>query len=189
MAWTPSLAVADIKAGPYILGRGAATSEVDVGEVNVVSGRCFYHYSEIKGGASLGPETTVEVVITGVAAYVTFGLMQNIGDDNKVVPALVYQGATLSTGPTKKTMTLDANTITGQGARENSLAARWVLHKKGVAALTDLSYDYVFPSAIVLPHDEEFDLMGTDGAIVVPCTLIAMPDTTYDVAIWGTDSA
>lgn len=189
MAWTNSASIPEIKSGPYLLGKGAAGSEIDVGDIRPVSSRIFYSINEIKGGASFGPDTTVDVVYTGLGAYVSFGLMQNIGDDAKATASYAFPGSTLSTGPTKKTMTLDANTITGLSAVGASHTDRWVLHQKAVSDESDTSYDIVFPRAVVVPTDEEFAMLGNEDAVIIPCMLIALPDGNNDLVIVGKDAA
>lgn len=188
MAWSNNLDIAEFFSSAYKLGKGTAGSESDVGEIREPRGRLYYTNTEIKGGACLGPDTTVEVVTTGVGFGATFFLMQNVANLTKDVFSLVMPGSTLSTGPTKKTLTIDANTICGVGAVAGSRTGRWVFHTKAVAADDDTTYDLVFPRGIVFPTDEEFPLDGTD-AVLIPCVLIGLPDANNDIAILGKDAA
>ena len=41
MSWTESKNIAEIKAGPYLLGKGSAGSETDFGEIRPVSARIY----------------------------------------------------------------------------------------------------------------------------------------------------
>ena len=188
MAWTPSLDIAEFSASAYILGKGAAGSEVDVGETDTPTGRIFFSVVEIKGGASLGSETTVDVVTTGVGAYAAFGLRQHLANLTRDIFTMVFPGSTLSAGPTNKTLTLDADTICGVAAIAGSLTGRWVFHSKAVTDLADTSQDIVFPRAIVIPTDDEIPLDGT-GPHVVRCMLIAMPDANNDIVVIGKNAA
>jgi hypothetical protein len=188
MAWTENLDIGEFLAGSYLLGKGAAGSEYDVGEIVNCKGTISYTYVDVMGGASLGSQTRVDAVCVGINAELTFGILQHIGNDTKDVVNLVAPNAALSAGATKKTMTLDANTICGISAIQGGDTERWVLHYKGTSSLTDLTDDIVFPRALVHLTDEEIDFAGEDGAIIIPCRLIAFPDTNNDVVVIGTNA-
>ena len=189
MTWSPSLSAAEIISGPYLLGKGTAGSETDIGEIIGLAGKIYYVTAEVKGGASLGTETVLDEVPIGIRAELTFGLMQNIGDTNKSVFAVAAPGSTPSTGPTSKALTFDANAICGIGFGAGSLTGRWVLHKKSVTDKADTSSDIVFPKGVVYPSDETFNLMGDDGAIIIPCRLVGFLDTNNYLVAIGKDAS
>jgi len=187
MPWTESALGADIIAGPFQLAQGSAGSETSLGDITDLKVTIGYETENIYGGAFFGTATIIDQVFTGVTVSATFGLLQHIGDLNKVVPALAAPGNVLSTGPTSKTLTLDVDVICGTVATDYD--ARWVLHKRSVASEADTSYDIVFPAAVVYFAPEEFGAMGDDGHLIIPCKLVAFPDSNKDIVIIGKDAA
>ncbi len=187
MAWTEKALAADIIAGPFQLAQGSAGSETSLGDITDLKVTIGYETEDVFGGAFFGTATVIDQVITGVTVNATFGLMQHIGDMDKVTTALATVGETLSTGPTSKTLTLDVDTICGTVATDYD--ARWVLHKRSVADESDTSYDIVFPAAVVYFAPEEFGAMGEDGHLIIPCKLVAFPDSNKDIVIIGKDAA
>lgn len=186
MAWAEKALAGDIIAGPLQLATGAAGSETSIGDIVELKITNGLEVEDIFGGAFFGTATRVNQVITGINVMATFGLLQHIGDLDKVVPALVSHGEVLSTGPTSKTMTWDVDVTCGTVATDYD--ARWVMHKRSVADEADTSYDLVFPSAWVYVAPEEYGAMGEDGHMVWPCVLVAFPDTNNDIVIFGKDA-
>ena len=187
MAWTPSEDLTSVFSGPFLVGTGAAGSEASVGEIRDLNLQVWYETADVTAGSFYGTATVIDQVFTGVRATASFMLMQNWGDKTQADPARVFPGSTLSAGPTSKTMTLDVGTISGTLATDYD--ARWVFHKYSVSDLSDTTSDITFPAAIVYPAPEEFSLTGEDGAVMIPCTLIAFPDASQDLVIVGKNAS
>jgi len=186
MSWTDGLTIGDIMPGIYKIGKGTAGSETGLGEIRNLELTPMMSKTDCKGGIMLGTETILDQVITGIGMMATFGFMQSLGDDDKGIWTSLMPGGTLSTGPTKKTMTLDADTICGTLA--SAYSSRWVFHWLGDGTESNLDHDIVFPNAWVHMANESIPLAGEDS-LVWPCVLVALPDANKDVVVFGTDAA
>lgn len=178
MAWTPSEDITKIYSGPFLIGVGAAASEVSMGEVAEVEVTTGYHLLDIYAGCFYGRQTKIDSIVDGIEAGATFMLLQT--DTTTLDTAFAL--ATLSAGATNKSMTLDVDTICGASLAASATRIRF--HKYSVASLTDETKDIIFPKAIIVPAPEPFSVDGS-GATMIPCVLLAFPDSNKDIVIFG----
>jgi len=186
MVWTPNLDLSEILSGPYFVGKGAAGSEFDLGEVRDLAMTPTYERADQMGGSFYGTATILGQQITGVNFTATFGLFQHIGNDMKDVMTLAFPGAALSAGTSSRTITFNVGTICG--TLGSAYAVRWVFHKVSEATKTVLTDDIVFPNAVVYPAGEPVILSGEETA-VIPMFLQAYPDSTGNIAVIGADAS
>lgn len=187
MPYTNNYAAAQMLHGPYDVLLGADGSEQSLGETLDLAYSPGLSVAEIKAGDLGGRETLLDLVINGVNPKASFILRQTkTADLYRAFPYLTY-----STGPTKRSLTL--NMLTHGGLSLASFAARLRFHLKGTADYTDKTDDKIFDKAILLPADDENSIAGQEGdgvAIVV----YGLPDTAAAPAlgnklVWGVNTA
>lgn len=191
MSWTESLDLAELASGPFLVAKGAAGSELSIGEIINLELSIEETMNDIACGTFFGTATIRDQVVNGVNVSATFGMFQNIGNNAKDTLNLVFPQGRLSTGPTKKTLSLRVWSSTGTfmvGKLASDNTDRWVFHKYSVSDLTDNSNDIVLPKARLFVGSDAIPL-NDEGSVVFPCMLRAYPDSNGDVLIIGKDAA
>lgn len=185
MAWTDNFSKAQILHGPYEVLLGTDGSENSLGDVRDVAFNPGLTVTEIKGGDLSGRDTTVHAIISGINPRAAFVIKQTkVADLFRAFPYL-----TLSTGPTKKSLSINCRTLGGKDL--SSYATRIRLHILTGTDITTKDDDKIFPLAIIVPADEDNDFSGQDSDGLA-CLLISLPAasaTAGDKAVIGVDQA